>query len=297
MPRNPRRLVALDQGKQYRIGPLTFDREGAGATSYTMDWSYFGFAASMRPSMFLRLAFRKDDLTTDRQTARMAQGVSEGIAFAPLYLMVNAPGDRHPHYRVTGHEGRHRANQILALVGDDPVPVVMQVRYVRARDLTPETIATINRGLVSQDGDYVHGPIFAGEAIYYADGYSDQRVVKLPDHVEPYVSEEDELADLLFARNPARVQEQPAIVYVYGEGAFWKFQRPQLRLIEQGEPWYEAGRILRTPAFNYRTGRWSNLPDGVDQSGPYGRPYAWKNHVEVVGMDEANDFFADFLGE
>jgi len=117
-------------------------------------------------------------------------------------------------------------------------------------------------------------------------------VVKLPDHVEPYVSEEDELIDLLFARNPARAQ-RAATVYVYGEGAFWKFQSPQLQRIAEGEPWYEAGRILRTPSYNYQTGRWRNLPDGVDQSGPYGRPFAWKNGIEVVGMDEADDFFAD----
>lgn len=212
--RNPERLVALRRGEQYSVGPLTFDREGAGAIPNVMDWDYFGFAASIRPSVFLRLASPLADLATDKRTGRMTQGVREGVVFSPISLLLASPSEDlgRSAYRVVGHEGRHRAHQILSTVGDVPVPIVMQLRYVRARDLTPETIRAMNKGLYSEGlyGDdegreYVPGPIFEGEAIYYADGSSDKRVVKLPTTASELRDEDEEdVLDLLLRRNPAR---------------------------------------------------------------------------------------------
>ena len=211
--RNPERLVALRRGEQYSVGPLTFDREGAGVIPNVMDWDYFGFAASIRPSVFLRLASPLADLATDKRTGRMTQGVREGVVFSPISLLLASPSEDlgRSAYRVVGHEGRHRAHQILSTVGDVPVPIVMQLRYARARDLTPETIRAMNKGLYSEGlyGDdegrvYVPGPIFEGEAIYYADGSSDKRVVKLPTTTSELREDEEDVLDLLLRRNPAR---------------------------------------------------------------------------------------------
>ena len=85
-------------------------------------------------------------------------------------------------------------------------------------------------------------------------------------------------------------------VYVWGDGRFWKFQGPQLRLVAQGVWWADAGRMLRNTHYDYRTGVWRNLPEGVTQSAEFERPWAWKNGIEVVDMDDASEFFDELFG-
>ena len=85
-------------------------------------------------------------------------------------------------------------------------------------------------------------------------------------------------------------------IFVYGYSTIWKFQSPQLRLVERGVWWAEAGRRLRTPSYDHRTGLWKSLPEGLTQSAPFESPYAWKNGIAVVDMDDASEFFDELLG-
>ncbi len=56
------------------------------------------------------------------------------------------------------------------------------------------------------------------------------------------------------------------MLYVYGSGAIWKFNRKQMqRLVDSGDldRWGEIGTELSSPKLNWRTGRWRKLPSAL----------------------------------
>ena len=74
-------------------------------------------------------------------------------------------------------------------------------------------------------------------------------------------------------------------VYVYGEGYLWRLGKGAMRQVARGASPLAVGTLLAA-AYNYSTGRWSNLPAALYQSGPWTRLFAVKNGYEVYSYDE-----------
>ncbi len=239
MTKNPFRIL---DNSEYRVGGLTFRLDGAGSTPAQKNWQYQGFAVTMKPSVFLKLAVQTDlyadhhllapadarDGETRMESMRRA--MAEGLAFAPPYLRFTSTRSRgRTRWRTTGHEGRHRMESIRALVGDVPVPVIVEIRPEdrehRARHITDDHVKTLNEGAYPEQkkgAREVKGPLFGPVAIV------DGREVAVPQRVTTKPSPEakkrkarraakkareaeiDELLDLLVGKygNPRSLGER-----------------------------------------------------------------------------------------
>lgn len=79
--------------------------------------------------------------------------------------------------------------------------------------------------------------------------------------------------------------------YIVADGAIWKFNRAELARLVAGEYFADIKSPMATPAYNYRTSTWRNLPaalghfpgDGSDEV------YSTDNRHEVgPRMDDAD---------
>ena len=142
------------------------NRQGLGAVPHNADVNYFGLQVVMRPSMFLKLSLPLDKNSPDEQETR--QHLRKHIndpGFGAPYLTVVVPeawesDDFSLEAKVRDHDGRHRMYAILDEQGDQPVEVHIFVPHFRRRDITDNIIKNLRNGILSQNGQYVSGPIF-----------------------------------------------------------------------------------------------------------------------------------------
>jgi glutathionylspermidine synthase len=141
---------------------------GLGQVPLNQNVDYQGLQVAMRPSMFLRLALPLNSSDPDEMKTinYIQQHIDEPGIGAP-FLNIEIPeswesGEFKELAKVVGHDGRHRMYAVLNHQGDEPVEVHMFPRYLRRRHLTDEIIEHLRNGIVSQQGNYVRGPIFGG---------------------------------------------------------------------------------------------------------------------------------------
>ena len=142
------------------------NRQGLGAVPHNADVDYFGLRTVMRPSMFLKLSLPLDKNSPDEQaTIQHLRKQINDPGFGAPFLTVVVPeawenDDFGLEAKVRDHDGRHRMYAILDEEGDDPVEVHIFMPHFRRRDITDGIIKNLRNGILSQNGQYVSGPIF-----------------------------------------------------------------------------------------------------------------------------------------
>ncbi len=146
---------------------VVFDSwQGAGAGSLTREIRYHGFVALMRPQMFLKLArpLPQTPALIEQSTKWLEKKRNRmDLGWAPLFLVLNpswvVPGGD---VEVVNHEGRHRATFLASHCPDTLVPVLMWApeRLYSASTLDRSLLSKLREGAISEQGDYVMGPLF-----------------------------------------------------------------------------------------------------------------------------------------
>ena len=130
-----------------------------------------GFRTMMKPTTFLKLAKPLGDYRSSGYQ-ELVQKIKSGEGIGSPFLSIeipdgweDEPADFTYPTRVTGHEGRHRMNAILELEGDVPVEVHLWGRFekseLRRRYLTDEMFDELEKGLVSETGQYIANPFLS----------------------------------------------------------------------------------------------------------------------------------------
>lgn len=136
------------------VGDVKFDNEnGMGATPNSANVGYRGAVVWMKPSVFRSLALAADRSDT---SPGMVKKMKAGAAIAVPWLDIDVIGDpKAPTaVKVTGHEGRARADAFKVINGDIPMPVQLQLLGIRARHLSPEFFKWIEEnGLTAEHSD------------------------------------------------------------------------------------------------------------------------------------------------
>ena len=122
----------------FTVGDVKFDNEsGMGSTPNSQNVMYRGAVAWMKPSVFRKLALAAD---RTKDAGKLEQEMRAGKAIAAPWLDIDVIGepDAPEAVKVSGHEGRARADAFKAINGDVPMPVQLQLIGLRARHLSPE---------------------------------------------------------------------------------------------------------------------------------------------------------------
>jgi hypothetical protein len=138
--------------------PITNRREDGdvwGLTPMNATADYYGLRVLMRPSKFLALALPLGNA----KNPEVEQHVSSDGNIASAFLSIKFPDswlDNSPDFlraaRVIGHEGRNRMTAWQKIHGDEPVEVhLFPMNGLRRRDITPEMIREIKRGLHNEE--------------------------------------------------------------------------------------------------------------------------------------------------
>jgi hypothetical protein len=120
----------------------------------------------MRPSTFLKLSLPLDKNSPDeRATINYLKQQINDQGFGAPFLTIAVPpewedGDFSMEAKVRDHDGRHRMYAILDEQGDRPVETHIFLSHFRRRDITDNIIENLRNGVLSQNGQYVSGPIF-----------------------------------------------------------------------------------------------------------------------------------------
>jgi hypothetical protein len=134
------------------------NKEGWGAVSNNQEVDYFGMRVKMKPSVFLKLAeSRRGVPAADKVIDHIKNGGAIGAPFLIISYTQGSPAE------IIGHEGRSRMIAIQQVFGDIPVEVHLFFNsdtVNRARHLTPDIVADINKTMMSQDDQELSGPFF-----------------------------------------------------------------------------------------------------------------------------------------
>jgi len=134
------------------------NKEGWGAVSNNQEVDYFGMRVKMKPSVFLKLAeSRRGVPAVDKVINHIKNGGAIGAPFLIISYTQGSPAE------IIGHEGRSRMIAIQQVFGDIPVEVHLFFNsdtVNRARHLTPDIVADINKTMMSQDDQELSGPFF-----------------------------------------------------------------------------------------------------------------------------------------
>jgi len=134
------------------------NKEGWGAVPNNQEVDYFGMRVKMKPSVFLKLAeSRRGVPAVDKVVDHIKNGGAIGAPFLIISYTQGSPAE------IIGHEGRSRMIAIQQVFGDIPVEVHLFFNsdtVNRARHLTPDIVADINKTMMSQDDQELSGPFF-----------------------------------------------------------------------------------------------------------------------------------------
>jgi hypothetical protein len=133
----------------YHVGEVTFSsKDGLGSVPFNQSVYYHGFVTMLKPSAFAELALEDDSTARAKGIAKMIlKGYAVGIPFFNVSLGDEDNGPA----KITGHEGRARMLAVKMANGDVPVPVHCFLQHgLRARDLTPDRIDVLKRGVFAE---------------------------------------------------------------------------------------------------------------------------------------------------
>jgi len=142
------------------------NRQGLGAVPHNADVDYFGLRTVMRPSTFLKLSLPLDVNSPDeKETIQYLRRQINDKGFGAPFLTIAVPeawenDDFNLEAKVRDHDGRHRMYAIQAEQGDRPVETHIFLPHFRRRNITDNIINNLRNGVLSQNGQYVGGPIF-----------------------------------------------------------------------------------------------------------------------------------------
>ena len=165
--------LAEDYAGADRTDEYKLDNErGLGSTPNNSNVDYMGFRTMMKPTTFLKLAKPLPEGHRSSGYPELVQKIKSGEGIGSPFLSIeipdgweDEPADFTYPTRVTGHEGRHRMNAILELEGDVPVEVHLWGRFekseLRRRYLTDEMFDELEKGLVSETGQYIANPFLS----------------------------------------------------------------------------------------------------------------------------------------
>jgi hypothetical protein len=146
------------------------NRGGLGAVPHNADVHYFGLRTVMRPSTFLKLSLPLDKNSPDEKaTIQHLRKQINNQGFGAPFLTIAVPeawehNDFSLEAKVQSHDGRHRMYAIEEEQGDQPVETHIFLPHFKRRDITDEIIENLRNGVLSQNGNYVSGPIFGDVA-------------------------------------------------------------------------------------------------------------------------------------
>ena len=163
-----------DRTDEYKLD----NEDGLGSTPNNSNVDYMGLRTMMKPSVFLKLAkpgpnyFKKPWYFKTVRYQELVQKIKAGEGIGSPFLNIeipdgweDEPADFTRPTKVTGHEGRHRMHAIRELEGDVPVEVHLWGRFekseLRRRYLTDEMFDELEKGLVSETGQYVINPFLS----------------------------------------------------------------------------------------------------------------------------------------
>jgi len=139
------------------------DPGGWGETPYGTDIDYFGLRVQMKPSTFLKLALPLGSAETNPEVEKHMRAGGK-IAYPMLDIEIPDGWEKNDFSepaKVVSHEGRNRMKTWIDLKGDDPIQVNIRPRgWYRRSHLSPEHLESISKGLISQRGNFVSGPLF-----------------------------------------------------------------------------------------------------------------------------------------
>lgn len=120
----------------FEVEGVKFDNHnGLGATPNSANIMYRGAVAWIRPSIFRKLALKAD---RSGDAKALEEKIRAGAAIAVPWLDLEIVGEdfsQPEDVKVAGHEGRARAEAFMAINGDIPMPVQLQLGPLRARHL------------------------------------------------------------------------------------------------------------------------------------------------------------------
>ena len=137
----------------YTVGKIHFDNaKGLGNTPVGQNVEYMGMVICIKPSDFRKLASPAD---RGEDAAKLEKLMREGASIAAPFLELQAITHKGKleFLKVTGHEGRARTDAIIAINGDEPIPVQLFCRgdYNRAKYIDKEFIRVLyTEGLIPQ---------------------------------------------------------------------------------------------------------------------------------------------------
>lgn len=138
------------------------NQKGWGEVPDNSNVDYLGLRVKVRPSVFIRLA----SALAGEVSSDIRAHIQKGGSIAAPFLDIKIPdawfnGDLTSDARVTSHEGRNRMSAVLELEGDAPVETHLFFRGgIRNRDITPQIVNRLQRSIISQRGQIIHGPWF-----------------------------------------------------------------------------------------------------------------------------------------
>jgi hypothetical protein len=142
------------------------NRHGLGAVPHNASVDYHGLRTVMRPSMFLKLSLPLDkNSPEERETINHLKSKINDQGFGAPFLTIAVPeewedGDFSMEAKVRDHDGRHRMYAIQEENNDAPVETHIFLPHFRRKDITEPIIKQLRNGVLSQNGQYVSGPIF-----------------------------------------------------------------------------------------------------------------------------------------
>ena len=134
-------LVTITYASEQRLDDLFDAKYGFGQVPNNQEIRYKGFTIYMKPDEFLELAKPTD---TEKNHQFYVDAIKNGKRMGYPFFQVELDKDYrdNPAWRVTAHEGRHRASAVKAVYGRNVlIPVHIWGHNFRNRSLTEEMLS------------------------------------------------------------------------------------------------------------------------------------------------------------
>ena len=145
-----------------------WDIKGWGETPYGTDIDYFGLRVQLNPSTFLKLALPLERNAVNPSVEKHMKSGGK-IAYPTLDIRIPTEwedNDFSKPAKVVSHEGRNRVTNWLKMKGNDPIQVnLIPLGGLRRRDFKKEWIDALNKGIISERGTFISGPLFDSETV------------------------------------------------------------------------------------------------------------------------------------
>jgi hypothetical protein len=145
------------KSKTLKRNPANFDNEtGIGRSKYHSSNQYDSVEVLMKPSIFLKLAFRLSYADQYPEGFEfIIDHIDSNLPIATPYLMIIQLVNSK--YMIEGHQGRHRNMVIKNKFGDKPSKVLLIFENFKINN---KILNEINEGVMSENNKFIEGPLF-----------------------------------------------------------------------------------------------------------------------------------------